>query len=80
MGCGTGFNLLWVARTICPGLVVGCDYTFAALNWRKLTLRNTGAEAPVTPALSQGDVQYLPFADGIFELLTILDVPDQFPL
>ncbi len=56
VGCGTGIILLWIARTLRPGLVVGCDYASAALDYCKITLRDTGTEAQVTRVLSQGDV------------------------
>lgn len=61
VGCGTGANLTLLAR---HGSTVGLD-----LNERGLALaRETGRP------LARGDSSHLPFADGVFDLVTSFDL------
>jgi ubiquinone/menaquinone biosynthesis C-methylase UbiE len=77
VGCGTGINLTWVSRELRPAMIVGCDYSPFAIAWCGETVRAAGGDVPVR--LSRGDLRALPFQTGSFDLVTILDVIDQFP-
>jgi len=80
VGCGTGINLLWMARTFQPGSITGCDYSETALGWCAETLRAAPrAHGTTEIRLSRGDVRRLPFAEGSFDLATCFDVLDLFP-
>lgn len=79
VGCGTGINLMWVARVFGPKSLVGCDVSQAALDWCRRTMESMAAPLPVVPQLSKGDVRALPFASDTFDALTILDVLGQLP-
>jgi SAM-dependent methyltransferase len=79
VGCGTGINLLWVARTFRTRAIVGSDYSPAALTWCRRTLNDASVAVSPVPQLSRGDVRGLPFAHGSFDAVTLFDVLDQFP-
>jgi len=77
VGCGTGINLLWMSRELRPSLLVGSDFSPFAIEWSRDTI--TSSSTPTPPVLSFGDLRRLPFASDRFDLVTNLDVLDQFP-
>lgn len=70
-GCGTGGNLEWLERYVGDGRVVGIDLVPEALSFCRARRRHL--------PLAQASVVDLPFADGVFDLLTSFDVLVQLP-
>ena len=62
-GCGTGFNLGWLRRR--GAAVAGVDFYADALEWSRLRGER---------ALARASVVDLPFASGVFDLVTSFDV------
>lgn len=77
VGCGTGINLVFMSHELRPDLIVGSDYSPFAIEWSRDTLASAPPPSPVV--LCYADLRRLPFATNSFDLLTNLDVIDQFP-
>lgn len=69
IGCGTGANLPMLLGIVGPeGAVTGLDYSPVALRFSR------DHAVAASARLLQGDAEHLPFADGTFDVVTMLDV------
>jgi SAM-dependent methyltransferase len=70
-GCGTGGNLEWLQRYAGKGQISGIDFSADALKFCRAREHRMLAQASVTA---------LPFANGVFDLVTSFDVLPQLPI
>ncbi len=75
IGCGTGANLPMLrAAATAKGRVVGVDFSELALAFAGSNLDSQTTNDQASVGLSQADALHLPFADGSFDVVTMLDV------
>ncbi len=74
-GCGDGRNLPWIHQL--GGVLTGCDASHSALQEAARRMKSEGLEIP---RLVRCDLDALPFADGSFHLLFLIDVFETVPV
>jgi SAM-dependent methyltransferase len=75
IACGRGGFLRELA--LAGANVAGCDFSLAALRVARTRLSTLGV--PLSAALTQGDAQSLPFADGAFDLVVSCETIEHLP-
>jgi MPBQ/MSBQ methyltransferase len=75
VGCGTGYTTLGVLSVFNVGQVIGIDQNLRQLH---RAVRNLSAHKSRT-IFSQGDVESLPFRDGIFDAVISAGAVEYFP-